>query len=281
MAITGITFDNQTVTPKNDGQLYRKLLTDGVLTGCTLTFQGNTLYLAEGYLLIAGRLARLVSRESIQTSPLYADGYGQLKLKMNLENTSSSETFEQLSFIVTYAGTDSFPALVQQDVNGSGTLYEMELAVVKYESGSIASIVRQPAASSLSGAAAEDHTHPYIPTAEKGAASGVASLDANGKVTAAQNSAYVKSVSSSTSLQASDAGKVILASGTITLTLPTSLENGTEVEIWNIGSGTVTLSGTLYVAGAGNASSCTLDKTCAAACKLISSKWYVGGGASA
>lgn len=92
--------------------------------------------------------------------------------------------------------------------------------------------------------AAPDHTHSYIPASEKAAASGVASLDADTKVTASQASAAVVSISASTTLASSHAGRFLSctnASG-ITITIPTGVATGTEIEIYRGGAGTVTLS---------------------------------------
>lgn len=92
--------------------------------------------------------------------------------------------------------------------------------------------------------AAASHTHSYIPTSAKGTANGVASLDADTKVTASQASAAVVSVSASTTLASAHAGRFLSctnASG-ITITIPTGIAAGTEIEIYRGGAGTVTLS---------------------------------------
>ena len=81
----------------------------------------------------------------------------------------------------------------------------------------------------------------YIPTSDKGANSGVATLDANGKVTASQTSARIVSVSTNTTLSSSHIGCLITATGTITITIPNSLAIGTEIEIMNYGTGTITV----------------------------------------
>ena len=81
----------------------------------------------------------------------------------------------------------------------------------------------------------------YIPTSQKGANSGVASLTADGKVTPAQASAKIVSVSSNTTLGSSHAGVLITATGSITITIPGTLDVGTEIEIMNYGTGTVTV----------------------------------------
>ena len=81
----------------------------------------------------------------------------------------------------------------------------------------------------------------YIPSSEKGANSGVATLDSNGKVTAAQTSARIVSKSSAYTLQSSDAGCLLAVTGTTTITIPSTLPLGTEIEIMNYGTGTVTV----------------------------------------
>lgn len=93
--------------------------------------------------------------------------------------------------------------------------------------------------------ASGDHTHSnYIPTSQKAAANGVASLDADTKVTAAQASAAVVSVSASMTLTSSHAGRFLSCTNAsaITITIPTGIAAGTEIEIYRGGAGTVTLS---------------------------------------
>lgn len=81
----------------------------------------------------------------------------------------------------------------------------------------------------------------YIPSSQKGANSGVATLDTNGKVTAAQTSARIVSKSAAYTLQSSDAGCLFTVTGTTTITIPSTLAVGTEIEIMNYGTGIVTV----------------------------------------
>lgn len=81
----------------------------------------------------------------------------------------------------------------------------------------------------------------YIPTSQKGANNGVASLTSDGKVTPAQASAKIVSVSANTTLGSSHAGVLITATGTITITIPSTLDVGTEIEIMNYGTGVITV----------------------------------------
>lgn len=81
----------------------------------------------------------------------------------------------------------------------------------------------------------------YIPSSQKGANSGVATLDTNGKVTASQTSARIVSKSAAYTLQSSDAGCLLTVTGTTTITIPSTLPLGTEIEIMNYGTETVTV----------------------------------------
>ena len=80
-----------------------------------------------------------------------------------------------------------------------------------------------------------------IPSSQKGANGGVAELDANGKVKAAQTSARIISKSAAYTLASGDEGCLFCVSGTTTITIPSTLPVGTEIEIMNYGTGTVTV----------------------------------------
>lgn len=81
----------------------------------------------------------------------------------------------------------------------------------------------------------------YIPTSQKGANSGVATLDSNGKVTASQTSARMVAITANTTLTSSHAGCLLYVTGTRTITIPSTLDVGTEIEIMNYGTGTITI----------------------------------------
>ena len=129
------------------------------------------------------------------------------------------------------------------------------------------------------GAANASDLADYIPIAQKAAASGVASLDANSKVTASQTAAAYVTKNANYTVTENDAGLVFLCTGSITITLG-SLSQGVELEIWNKGSGLVTISGTLFVAGYGDLSSCKVSANSVVVCKRMNSVWHIAGGAS-
>lgn len=125
------------------------------------------------------------------------------------------------------------------------------------------------------GAAASADLSSYVPTSSVGAANGVATLDANSHVTASQLFSPNVSVSANTDLS-SYFGSTVFASGTITLTVGTMTEEA-EIVVWNTSTGTVTISGTLFMAGSGNKTSCKIDSYGCALLKVRNSRVYVSG----
>ena len=100
------------------------------------------------------------------------------------------------------------------------------------------------------GAAAASALSGYIPTTDKGAASGVATLNANTKVTATQASALLIEVTANKTLTATDAGtfQQVNSSSAITITIPdntgsTIFPANTEIEFARWNTGTVTFAG--------------------------------------
>lgn len=117
--------------------------------------------------------------------------------------------------------------------------------------GSVMSLTpteQQNVLDSIGAAAAADLSN-YIPTSQKGAASGVATLDADGKVTADQLSPSIIWVYGDRTLQLSDAGQFLnfSSSSSITVTIPTNTSVafpvGTEITAYRGGTGTVTFTG--------------------------------------
>lgn len=81
----------------------------------------------------------------------------------------------------------------------------------------------------------------YVPTSDKGANSGVATLDTDGKITPTQATAKQVDISSNTTLTASHNSCRLRVTGTRTITVPSTLVAGFECEIVNYGTGTITI----------------------------------------
>lgn len=160
-------------------------------------------------------------------------------------------------------------AAVGGNVPLNAVTYGSVMSITSTQQQNVRDSIGAAAASSLSG---------YIPTSQKGAASGVATLDSNSKVTASQAQSRYVSVSANTNLS-TYFGCTVRVTAAATLTIGT-MTDGAEVEVWNTGTATVTISGTLFVAGYGNKTSCKVDSYSVAVLKVMSSRVYVAGGVS-
>lgn len=123
-----------------------------------------------------------------------------------------------------------------------------------------------------------------IPGNQKGAADGVATLDAYGKITPAQATARMVTITSNTTLSAAHNGCRILAVGTITVTIPSTLAAGMEVEVYNYGTGVVTIQAASGVSLNGTAAdSRTLDNKydVASLAALTATDWSIHKGDAA
>ena len=139
MSLTGVTFANQKITPSDDGRLYGSILSDGILTGCAVTFAAATLSIAAGSMLIGTRELR-TSGETLSITGA-TSGYARVIVDIDLTRATKT-SFEQAQLQIQYAASqDAFPALVQQDINAAGTHYQAAFCVVSLGTAGITAIV--------------------------------------------------------------------------------------------------------------------------------------------
>ena len=137
----GVTFANQNVSPVDDAVLRRRLLSDGILTGCAFTYAGYTLTMASGYLIACGRQIRRPTAENWAISDA-TSGYARVLMTIDLTRTATEEVFDQVNTSIEYATSeDGFPALIQDDINATGSQYQVALAVVSLGTGGITGVV--------------------------------------------------------------------------------------------------------------------------------------------
>ena len=147
----GVTFANQNVSPVDDAILRRRLLSDGVLTGCDLTYAGYTLTMAAGYLIACGRQIRRPTAQNWAISDA-TSGYARVLMTIDLTRTATEEAFDQVNTAIEYAtAEDGFPALIQDDINATGSQYQVALAVVSLGTGGITGIVSKLELAASSG----------------------------------------------------------------------------------------------------------------------------------
>lgn len=132
MSLKGITFNGANVTAKNDGGLYQAHFTDGVLWGCAMSLSGSNLVVGSGQLLMAGRVVEFDGSTNISLSG-HGLTTGYIQVILTAQGSSVTDSY------VTSAST-TFPALTQEDINFNGSVYQIELAIVRVTGGSLNSI---------------------------------------------------------------------------------------------------------------------------------------------
>ena len=130
MAIQGITFSKQLVSSSDDAHIYKLLLNGrkGITKGCTMTFGGDDIYIANGSFFIANRLVKITSLETVST-PIVSTGttYNRLVFEIDLTKTNTDTAFEQGYFKV-LSSTSEYPDIVQEDTENGGNIYQMPFA---------------------------------------------------------------------------------------------------------------------------------------------------------
>ena len=60
----GVTFPMQKVTPSDDAIIRKAIITDGILSGCELSYAGAGLTMEAGHLILCGRQIRHIVAET-------------------------------------------------------------------------------------------------------------------------------------------------------------------------------------------------------------------------
>lgn len=147
---TGITFSQRKVKPSDDAIVRKAILTDGVLTGCELSYSGYTLTMNPGQLLICGRQ---IMHPSVQNWAVAdaTSGYARLLLTIDMTRTSTKDSFDQVVDTIEYSETvNGFSTLTKNDINGAGTKYQYVVCVVSLGSGGITGIVSRAGSATIS-----------------------------------------------------------------------------------------------------------------------------------
>ena len=139
-SIHGINFDNQTVTAKDHGHLFQCVIVDGIMSGCELSYSGTSLVITPGYLLIGGREMKLTANTTVIVNGA-TTGYARVLITIDLTKAATAELFEQADFQIQYSNTATgFSALNQEEINGTGTVYQFALCTLAMGTSGIASI---------------------------------------------------------------------------------------------------------------------------------------------
>lgn len=139
MAFKGITFAGQNVTPKNDGALYASHYGDGILDGCSMTISGDDLVIQSGHFIAGGRVCQVDGATNVDLSTrTLTNGYIQVVVDFDISKPEGQQWNPHTPLIE--SATTSFPALTKENLNGTGTLYQIALAVVQISGGNLTAI---------------------------------------------------------------------------------------------------------------------------------------------
>lgn len=127
--ITVYQINGQTVTPLADARLYEFLSGGmvGVVLGCEITSLGaNQIKVGAGWILIQGRVIEIQEETILVNTSASGQVDGRLLLQIDVSNDETPGTW------VSQAQTP-LPALTQEDINGSGTIYQLPMATYQVD----------------------------------------------------------------------------------------------------------------------------------------------------
>lgn len=138
--IKGYVFSNQLASNDIDSMIFRKMLdyNDGVLNGMALSNTNSSITIGEGNILVAGRPIGVIGSETVTAGTDSA--YCKLVVEIDLSQTATVSTFEQVSFKI-IKSTTAYPNVTQQDMDNGGTLYQVALAQFRTSANGITDFV--------------------------------------------------------------------------------------------------------------------------------------------
>lgn len=128
--IEGIVYDLQNIAAQDMAKIYWMYggLRDGIITGCGMTYTNSAINLAAGYFSARGHLTKLSGMTSVSL-PEVSSGtlYCNLVYQIDMSQTASALSFTQGSFLILTSNA-SYPVPTQEDLDASGTIYQMSFA---------------------------------------------------------------------------------------------------------------------------------------------------------
>lgn len=144
MALNGLIFDRRNNTAKNWRSILAEIMGDGIIgSGCEVTSTSNSITVGGGHFILKGAAIENNGADTIPVTPTLTDGYVRLICRIDLTQEASETGPGQVGWVTDFSATPTFPALVQEDINGTGSVYEGEIAVLQIVSGNITGITRQ------------------------------------------------------------------------------------------------------------------------------------------
>lgn len=138
--IKGYVFANQLASNDIDSMIFRKMLdyNDGVLNGMALSNTTTTITIGAGNIMVAGRPIGVIGSETVTAGTDAA--YCKLVVEIDLDQTATASTFEQVSFKI-IKSTTAYPSVTQEDMDNGGKVYQVALAQFRTTSSGITDFV--------------------------------------------------------------------------------------------------------------------------------------------
>lgn len=144
MALNGLILDDRNNTSKNWRNIFARIMKDGIIrNGCEITFTSNSITVGGGYFIQKGTVIENDGAETIPVIPTLTDGYVRLICRVDLTKEAAETGPGQTEWATDFSATSTFPALVQEDILSTGSVYEIEFAVLQITGGNITGITRQ------------------------------------------------------------------------------------------------------------------------------------------
>ena len=125
MAILPYNFENQTITAAGMAAVFRAVLSDGLLHGCTVGYSGTTVSIAPGRIVLGGYVFRLSAAVTVDV-PTTAET-ASVVIRLDLSKPSTAENFQQIDI---RAEAGEYTAEKADLDAGTGNVYELIFACV-------------------------------------------------------------------------------------------------------------------------------------------------------
>lgn len=136
--IRGITFSEQTFYSKDFAHYMNFFLNGGcgITKGCSITQDGTKVTIGTGYFVAHGRLMNVEEAEVVDATKGFESGYNRIVYEIDLSKENTILDFRQ-----GYIKVLNTEALTQEDLDGTGTVYQFPLCHFQWSGAAITSFV--------------------------------------------------------------------------------------------------------------------------------------------
>lgn len=136
--IRGITFSEQTFYSKDFAHYMNFFLNGGVgiTKGCSITNDGTKVTIGTGYFVAHGRLMNVEAAEVVEATQGFESGYNRIVYEIDLSKENTILEFRQ-----GYIKVLNTEALVQEDLDAGGKVYQFPLCHFQWSGTAITSFV--------------------------------------------------------------------------------------------------------------------------------------------